>query len=248
MYGWRGLIGWINPTYRGRIIHELYRMLPDGVGLIPCTLGISRGEGDVFSASFELAEKIAQDLAMWGANVMTQPGIPPWVVKGREFETQWVNRIETETGVRMVAPMRASVQAMQALDIDRIVMATYFGDELNTKMADYFEKDGIKVVAMDGYRLSDEREGLYTTPLIPLSKVGPGDVYRFVHDLSRRAGDFDGFFVVGGGWDAWGAIEALEKDIGKPAVFAVTAAFWACLRTIGVREPIRGHGRLLETR
>jgi maleate cis-trans isomerase len=246
MYGWRGLVGWINPTYRGRIIHELYRMLPEGVGLIPCTLGISRGERDVFSAGFDRTEAIIKDLAVWGADVVTQPGIPPWLVKGREFEQAWVRRVEAETGVRVVTPMGAAVQAFRALGSQRIVMATYFAEELNSSMANYFRAEGIEVVHMDGFKLSDEREGMYTTPLVALNRVGPSDVYRFVRGLCAQAGPYDGVFVLGGGWDAWETIAVLERDLECPVVFSVSAPLWACLRNIGVKEAVHGHGRLLE--
>lgn len=245
MYGWRGLIGLINPTYRGRLIQQWYEMLPEGVGLIPCTLGISRGEQDVFDRSFEAAEKIARELAVWGADVMVQPGLPPWLVKGPAFEKEWVARLEAETKVPMVTPMGATVQAMRALGVRRVVVATYFGDHLNSRIADALRSAGIETARIDGYRLSEEREGLYTTPLIALNRVGPGDVYRFVRDLCRRTEDPDGVYIVGGGWDAGPVVEALERDLEKPAIFAVTAALWACLRRIGVKEPIRGHGRLL---
>jgi maleate cis-trans isomerase len=192
MYGWRGLIGLINPTYRGRLVAEWYAMLPQGVGLIPCTLGISRGEQDIFSKSFELAEKIARDLALWGADVIVQPGLPPWLVKGPAFEKEWVARLEAETKVPMVTPAGATVRAMQALGLKRVVMATYFGDELNWKIADGLRGAGIEMALMEGYRLSEETEGLYTTPLMALNRVGPDEVYRFVRSLCQKARESEG--------------------------------------------------------
>lgn len=41
-------------------------------------------------------------------------------------------------------------------------------------------------------------------------------------------------------------IAQIERDLGKPVVTSNQACFWACLRLLGLRDSISGHGRLLE--
>jgi maleate isomerase len=40
-------------------------------------------------------------------------------------------------------------------------------------------------------------------------------------------------------------LDALEQDLGKPAVSANSAMMWHALRLAGVRERVSGYGRLL---
>jgi len=42
------------------------------------------------------------------------------------------------------------------------------------------------------------------------------------------------------------AIEDLEKNIGKPVVTSTQASIWAALRKIGIKEPIKVFGQLME--
>ena len=45
---WRGVVGMVNPTMRPGMTEEVCRLLPEGIGLIPLFLNISRGTEDEF--------------------------------------------------------------------------------------------------------------------------------------------------------------------------------------------------------
>ncbi len=42
-----------------------------------------------------------------------------------------------------------------------------------------------------------------------------------------------------------GVIQRLEDELGKPVITSNQACFWACLRRLGLRDPVQGYGRLL---
>jgi maleate isomerase len=65
--------------------------------------------------------------------------------------------------------------------------------------------------------------------------------------LVREAPDVDGVYIACPRWPVVDIVEALETDIRKPVVAGVTAMMWHCLRLIGLGDPPRGYGRLLET-
>jgi maleate cis-trans isomerase len=223
----------------------LFSLAPEGVGLIPAPMGISAGAEDVFQASFDKAEEIGTTLAKWHVDVLTQPGIPPWTVKGEEFERKWVSDMQAKTGVPFIAPMLATTHALRCVGATRVLLIHYFGNELHEGVVSYMQNRGLEVAEAPGFAMTGEDEGLYTTPLIELSKATPDVVYRFVREEARRAGRFDGVFVIGGGWDCFETIQPLETDLGVPVVYAPTATLWACLNTAGVHETIPGNGQLL---
>jgi hypothetical protein len=46
-------------------------------------------------------------------------------------------------------------------------------------------------------------------------------------------------------WQAAQIVDALERDSGVPAIAYSHAAFFAAFRALGVKDLVRGHGRLL---
>ena len=54
---WRGVVGMVNPTMRPGMIEEVCRLLPEGIGLIPLYLNISRGTEDEFAGMMPHYEK-----------------------------------------------------------------------------------------------------------------------------------------------------------------------------------------------
>jgi maleate cis-trans isomerase len=62
----------------------------------------------------------------------------------------------------------------------------------------------------------------------------------------REHPESDGIFISCTSLRSPEIIEALEKNTGKPVVTSTQASIWAALRKIGIQEPVRGYGQLLE--
>ena len=60
---WRGVVGCIKPTLRPGGLEELIRMLPDGIGVLPLFLNISKGTTDEFKRAVTPYEPLVQQLA-----------------------------------------------------------------------------------------------------------------------------------------------------------------------------------------
>jgi len=54
-------------------------------------------------------------------------------------------------------------------------------------------------------------------------------------------------FLSGTGMPTVKILQALEQDLGKPALSANSAMMWYALRRAGVRHSVSGYGRLLES-
>ena len=55
----------------------------------------------------------------------------------------------------------------------------------------------------------------------------------------------EALLISGTGLPTVGIVERLEKDLGKPVVTSQTATLWFALRALGIKDPVRGYGRLL---
>ena len=55
----------------------------------------------------------------------------------------------------------------------------------------------------------------------------------------------EAILISGTGLPTVGIVERLEQDLGKPVVTSQTATLWHALRALGIKDPVRGYGRLL---
>ena len=71
---------------------------------------------------------------------------------------------------------------------------------------------------------------------------------EFWYDATMACRDdhADAYFITCTNVRAMGAIERLEKNLGRPVVTSNQALLWHALRTAGVRDPIDGLGTLLK--
>jgi maleate isomerase len=73
----------------------------------------------------------------------------------------------------------------------------------------------------------------------------PESVIEFAARVCRP--EAEALFCSCTAWRSLEVVEALEKRTGKPVVTSNQATIWAAFRQIGIRQPIHGFGKLLES-
>jgi maleate cis-trans isomerase len=246
MYAWRGRIGLIKPTHRGKGFAFWYKTVPDGVEVVPTFIGFRSSDRATFQSGIGRAEEIAADLKEAGCNIIVVTGTPPFLLAGLEFERDWARRLSDKLGVPVLTPMEPHAVAMQAMGIKRIAVATYYGDELNQAIVRYFENFGIESEVMGGFSLVGKAQALYTTNLQALDDVSWMQVYDYCKEhfaaLSRPV---DAIYINGGGWDAAPAVQLLEQDLHTKVVLAVAAEVWEACHRLRAHLKVEGYGSLL---
>jgi maleate cis-trans isomerase len=246
VYAWRGRIGLIKPTHRGKSFAFWYNHAPDGVEIVPTFIGFRRGEREAFGGAFEPAERLADDLKAVGCDIIAVSGTPPFLLKGLDFEREWADRVSQRTGLPVVTPMEPHALALQALGVQRVGIATYYNDELNQAIINYFARFDIEGLLFGGYSLTGQSEALYATPMLALDEVSQAQVYQYCkHGFLNLAGKVEGIYINGGGWDAAPAIVALENDLNTKVVFALAAEMWLTYKKLFISNPQADCGLLL---
>lgn len=246
MYAWRARIGLISPTHRGKVFAFWYKHAPDGVEIVPTFVGFRSGKKDTFTQGFERAEQLAVDLQEVGCDLVAVSGTPPFLLKGVDFERQWGERLSRSIGLPLVTPMEPHAIALKAMGARRVAVATYYGDELNQAIVDYLARFEIEAIIMDGFNLTGQGEGLYTTPLLALDQVSWMQVYQHCKRGFQRIGTrVDAIYINGGGWDAAPAVEVLERDLKTRVVFAMAAEMWLAYWKLAINNPVPDCGSLL---
>ena len=57
MYGWRGIVGLVKPTYRPGSLERFIRLMPDGVCVVTRYVGLRAGTGNKFEGALAMRSK-----------------------------------------------------------------------------------------------------------------------------------------------------------------------------------------------
>ena len=241
MFAWRGRLGLINPTQRGKAFHYWYKLVPDGVEIVPAFIGFRQGVRDQFTTGLDRAVELAEGLREMGCDLVAVSGTPPFLLAGLDFERRWGQELAQKIGVPVVTSMEPGAIALQTIGARRVAVATYYGDELNQAIAEVFGRFGMDSAILGGFSLTGEREGLYTTPLRALDNASHADVYRYCKEGVRRlAQPVDALYINGAGWDYVPAIDLLERDLRLPVISATNAEMWLAYRRMGISVDLPG--------
>jgi len=245
MFAWRARIGLIKPTHRGKSFAYWYKHAPEGVEIVPTFIGFRSEKKESFLEGFKRAEALAAQLKEVGCDIIAVSGTPPFLLKGLDFERQWAADLARETGLPVVTPMEPHALALRSLGVRKVAVATYYGDELNRAIVNYFFRFDIQSELMPALSMSGEPSGLYTTSLRALDEVSYMDVYRHCKKALLNMPSVDAVYINGGGWDAAPAIESLERDLKIKVVWALAAEMWLTYHVLKIDNRIPGGGVLL---
>ncbi len=244
MYGWRAKIGLIKPTLRGKAFALWYTHAPAGVEILPTYVGYRRGDRATFETGLSRIDELADELVAAGVDAICVSGGPPFLLQGDDFENTWQARLEKRLGLPVIGPLRPHADALRHLGVKRVVVASYYKDDLNDRLSHYLAGHGLEAIVKPISRnVGDE---LYSVSLKEVESVSWQEVYRHCRSAFAQAKNPDGIYIHGAGWDAEGAIRPLEDDVGVPVVFGPVAEMWTTYRRIRVKCRAEGIGRLME--
>jgi len=153
---------------------------------------------------------------------------------GLGHDQEIVTKIEKATGIPAVATAGAVVDALKALKLSRISVATPYTEEINPLEKRFLEKNGLVIQKMKGLGIKDN---------LKIGEQSPQTVYELVKEVDTAQSD--GVFVSCTNIRTIEVIGRLEEELKKPVVSSNTATLWAMLRRVKYRESIVGFGRLL---
>ena len=233
---WRGVVGDIKPTHRPGSLEEFIRLLPEGIGVIPLTVGIRSGTEKEFHDVLELYKQKAAELADLGVNLIHIGGAPPMMVHGFSGEDKIVKELEAKHKVPVGTSGKSKTDAMRALGIRSFVGITYFKENMNQIFTRYFTEAGFDVMAMEGIDV----------PFKDVGRLSGEEIYAHTKKAFLKHPDAQAIYMLGSGWRLLKTVRLLEQDLEVPVIYAVACKLWDVQRKFHVREPVKGYGRLLE--
>jgi maleate isomerase len=233
--GSRGTVGIVRPTQRTGGFEDLLRILPQGIRLIPLALDVQRGALDEFQSAIPAYEAKVAEFARMGVDVINPSGAPPFMVLGYAKEQELIRRWEAQYNTRVFTSGTSNIDAMRALNVTRILGATYFRGDINKIYAKYFVEAGFEALDMAGMDVDFDK----------VQELSGLEVYRFVKRVFLEHRKAQAIYMLGPAWRTLDIIEKLEQDLGVPVIHAVPAQCWDIQRHLHVRQPVQGFGRLI---
>ena len=225
----------------GNLIHEreFGRLRPAGVSF--CFAGFSYpASGSADFCGDLLAQMVApiEILRAQGAQLILLGCTTASMSCAREA---WCARLEKIAGVPVITAAGASSQAMTALKLNAVAVATPYGDANNLIVENFIRTLGVEVASIKGLGL-DRSMDLWRERAPHLTTQ---EVLNF--SLSIDVSGAQAMYLPCTGIGSLEALELFEGKTGKPAFSSVSAGYWASLRRLGCDGRTKGYGRLIET-
>ena len=182
----------------------------------------------------EGTEKAAQLLATAGVNVIAYACTSGSLVGGVGWDQQLISRIEKATAIPATTTATAVIRACEELGVSKVAVATPYREEINQAEEEFLEAHGIKVVNIKGLTLHGEN--LRSTPT--------ETAYNLACEVDTP--EADAVFISCTGFKSITVIEQLEAKLQKYVFSSNTATMWDVVKKLGLGEPIKGYGQLLE--
>jgi len=146
-------------------------------------------------------------------------------------------RVTRATGIRSVTTIEALLAALRAAGLQRLLLLAPYPAEVVAQEIACLQAHGHEVLAADGVACATPYE---QGTLAPATWTGKA---RQLRGLPA-----DGLLLSCAGVPVAGVIAEMEDILGRPVITSNQALLWHCLRTLGLRQPRRGFGALLEGR
>ncbi|MFI7483147.1 Asp/Glu/hydantoin racemase [Kocuria sp. M1R5S2] len=218
------VIGVVNP-YDMALDRELWRWMPDNV-----SLAVARTPHHPMVVDELMASALGDDAEIRSTARCLTAVEPEAVVfactsgsfvNGIEGARKISAAIEEETHAPAVTTSEALLEALEALGITRLAIATPYVERLTARLEKFLADDGRTVVGTEGLGLD---RLIWHVP------------YSVTAELVRKADrpDAEAVFVSCTNLPTFHIIAPLEEELGKPVLTANQVTAWAGLRRLGL--------------
>ncbi len=237
MFGSRGRIGLIVPMDNVVIEPELYSLgLPDiSFHSVRLTTKERRRMPDQAVALSPVFVETGVDLIVYACAETSFLG-------DSDDHQRVCNEIEGVTGKPCISAVGAMVEALQALEVERISLVTPYTAVRTQVMRECLNRYGFQTIHSVQRDFNEDqtetREWYYT------NRQQAEVAYAMAVEADRP--EAQAVLISATNFRSLSMIPTLEQDLGKPVVTTNQAIVWAALRRLGLTEPVQGLGQLLQ--
>jgi maleate isomerase len=230
MNGWERKLGLIVPSWNTVNEYEFQQVIHPGMSVHSMRIKITADDEENYSWMGTQVPAAAQLLAHAKVQVICYGCLAGGFVKGPGHDQQIIKDIEEATGIHGVAAAAAVVDALRALQVTRVSVASPYEPWLNEKLREYLNAFGIEVLALKG--LGSQAHASFT----------PEQNAALAAEVDRP--ESQAVLIACSNFRTLEFIEPLEKTLGKPVISSNLASLWKMLPLLGDRRSLPRAGRL----
>jgi maleate cis-trans isomerase len=230
MNGWERKLGLIVPSWNTVNEYEFQQVIHPGMSLHSMRIKITADDEENYSWMGTQVPAAAQLLAHAKVQVICYGCLAGGFVKGPGHDQQIIKDIEAATGIHGVAAAAAVVDALRALQVTRVSVASPYEPWLNEKLREYLNAFGIEVLALKG--LGSQAHASFT----------PEQNAALAAEVDRI--ESQAVLIACSNFRTLEFIEPMEKTLSKPVISSNLASLWKMLRLLGDRRSLPRAGRL----
>lgn len=227
-------IGLLVPSSNTTVEPEFYRVVPAHITVHVARLHLTQITPESILGMVEDLETQSRNLASADVDVIVLGATAPSFLKGLGYDREIAQRIERSTGKHATTTSTALIEAIGHLGLKRVVLGSAYDAKVNAIARAFLEANGVTVLDAHGLGLVDN---------LAVGRLGEESAYELARRIDRP--DADGIVLACTNWKTMGAIERLERELGKPVISTTQVSLWAALRLLGEAEGVPGYGRLL---
>lgn len=231
------LVGLIVPPAAGDVPDDGAILYSDRARFIARGLALPAISTAAFDTVLDIITAKAVELAGAGAKAISLMGTSLSFYRGAEFNRQLADSIATATGLPSTTMSHAIVNALRAVGVKRVAVATAYTDDVNARLVDFLEAEGFEVTAF---------EGLSFTDVIGVGEIPAETLIALAESVFARSEGTQGVLISCGGLKTIGILETLEARLGVPVVSSSPAGFWDVVQLADIDPKASGFGQLFQ--
>lgn len=232
-YGDRARIGMLLPSGNIAAEPQIKAMLPPGVGLYTTRLPLTGSSEQQLMAMIDNVEGGARLLADARVDLLAF-NCTAVSTFDTALEASIKKRLADAAQRPVTATSEALVAALRVLGAQRIVLVTPYIRAVNEREARFFKQNGFDVIAEAGMGIDTNAE---------MGRLPPQTWIDYTRQ--HRDDRADAYLVSCTAIRSAEVIGEIEHELGRPVLTSNQALVWHCLRSCGIRDAVRGFGRLL---
>jgi maleate isomerase len=202
---------------------DFFRGLPGGASLHTARMFMEDTTPEAEDRMLdEFALPAARDLATARPDVVVFGCTTAGALRGNAYDLEFCERISAATNVPTISTIGSVRQAIASSGARRVGVVTPYVDELNEKIKESIEADGVEVVHITGLGMTENFE---------IARVPTDKIVEFtVQSLSGL--DIDLAFASCTNFGAVAAIPSISEKLGLPVISSNQAVLAATIREI----------------
>ena len=237
-YSWLGKVGIVVPSPNTVVEVEFNRWAPEGLSFHAARTTVAGTPSEKSLQDMAKgAVRAARDLATAECDLIAYCCTSGSFVVDRRHTAR---AMQDASGCPVFTTADAVIQALEALDVSRLALATPYLDFITQSEVDWLTDSGFEVVAHLGLGMGEtERERR------AINRIPAAAVYRLAKAVDSA--EAQAVFLSCTAMPTLQVLTRLEQDLGKPVFSSNAATYRAIVNRLRIEAPVPDGGRLLAT-